>query len=169
PPEPTTTSVTAQNDVTPAEAAAALSGKLLWDGPRLDTLRLTSTRLQQIVTGYGSGSALPDQHSQGVELTYGGPANGAATDEYVRLQESPQPQMLYRFAGPERQPPAPGSMLISTSQVMATAPGSTQAVPTGATLWHGLLQQDGFYISIEATSHALLLDAAQTLVQFEES
>ena len=170
PPEPTATSVTAQRDVTAADAAAAFSGQLLWDGPRLDTLPLTSTTLQQIVTSYGSGSALPNQHSQGVELTYGEPVDATtAAADYVRLQESPQPQMLYRFAGPARQPPPPGSMLISTSQVMATAPGSTQAVPTGATLWYGLMQQDGIYLSIEATSHSLLLDAAQTLRPFEES
>jgi hypothetical protein len=169
PPEPTATSVTSQSDVTPAEAAAAFSGRLLWDGPTLDTLPLTSTTLQQIVTSYGSASALPDQHSQGVELTYGGPIDGTAAADYVRLQESLQPQMLYRFAGPERQPPPRGSMLISTSQVMTTAPGSTQAVPTGATLWYGLLQQDGFYLSIEATRHTLLLDAAQMLLPFEGS
>ena len=169
PPEPTATSVTSQSDVAPTDAAAPFSGRLLWNGPTLETLALTSTTLQQIVTSYGSTSALPDQHSQGVELTYGGPVNGTATAAYVRLQESPEPQMLYRFAGPGRQPPPPGSMLISTSQVMSTAPGSTQTVPTGATLWYGLLQQDGFYISIEATSHALLLDAAQTLVPFAGS
>lgn len=169
PPEPTATSVTSQSDVTPAQAATAFSGRLLWDRPTLDTLPLTSTTLQQIVTSYGSASALPDQHSQGVELTYGGPIDGTAAADYVRLQESLQPQMLYRFAGPERQPPPRGSMLISTSQVMTTAPGSTQAVPTGATLWYGLLQQDGFYLSIEATSHTLLLDAAQMLLPFEGS
>jgi hypothetical protein len=86
----------------------------------------------------------------------------------VRLRESLQPQMLYGFAGPGRQATTAGSMLVSASQIMATAPGSTQAVPTGATRWYGLLQQAGFYVSIEATSHALLLDAAQTLVSFGE-
>lgn len=169
PPEPISTSVTVQTDVTPGSAAAAFSGRLLWGGPTLDTLPLTSTKLQQIVTSYGNAAALPNQHSQGVELTYGSPTNEPTNAEYVRLQESAQPQMLYRFAGPERQPPSPGSLLVSTSQVMTATPGSTQAVPTGLTLWYGLLQQGAFYVSIEATSHALLLDAAQTLTQFEVS
>ena len=167
PPEPTATSVTSQTDVTPADASAAFAGRLLWDGATLDGLPLTVSTLQQIVTSYGAASTLPNQHSQGVELTYGAPVDGAGT-EYVRLRESLQPQMLYGFAGPGRQATTAGSMLVSASQIMATAPGSTQAVPTGATRWYGLLQQAGFYVSIEATSHALLLDAAQTLVSFGE-
>jgi hypothetical protein len=58
-------------------------------------------------------------------------------------------------------------MLVSSGQVMAAAPGKTQAVPTGKTLWYGLLQQDGVYVSIEATSKTQLLDSVRALTRFE--
>jgi hypothetical protein len=166
PPQPTATSVTSQEDVTPPDAAAAVAGRLLWDGASVDGLPLSASTLQQIVTGYGRKSGLPNQHSQGIEIAYGGPTDSNPNADYVKVRESVQPQMLYGFAGPERQAPGEGSMLVSTSEVMTTAPGSTQAVPTGKTLWYGLLQQGGVFVSIEATSHTLLLDSARALARY---
>jgi hypothetical protein len=165
-PEPQGTRVQAQQTATPADAAAALGGTLLWAGQSLAGLPLNQTTTEQIVTGYGAGSTTPDTHSVGVELVYGGPAdpNGAST--YVIVKQSTTPQMLYGFVGPERQALPSGQMLVLSSDVLTKAPGSTQATPTGATLWSGLLVQDGMYVSLEATSEALLLEAADALTGY---
>jgi hypothetical protein len=167
PPGSSVTSVSSQQTVAVGDAAAALGGQLLWAGQSVDGLQLTQTMLQQIVTGYAPHSGIPQGHSSGVELVYGGPTDPSSSADYVALKESLSPQMLYGFAVPEHQAPAPGSMLVSSSQVMTAAPGTTQAVPTGKTLWYGLLQQDGVYVSIEATSKTQLLDSARALTRFE--
>jgi hypothetical protein len=168
-PAPVTASVSSQQTVMPAGAAAALGGTLVWAGASIDGLPLNQTTVDQIVSGYGVSSGLPDAHSTGVELVYGGPADWNAATEYVTVKESTQPQMLYGLAGPQRQPPVAGSMLVSSSEVMTAVPGTTQAMPTGKTLWYGILEQDGMYLSLEATNESLLLDSARALTDFQGS
>jgi hypothetical protein len=123
--------------------------------------------LQQIVTGYGASSGVPPTHSQGVEVLYGGTIDWASAADYVVIKESVRPQMLYGFGGPFGTAPAAGSMATTHSEVSAAAPGSTQAVPTGKTIWRGQLQHDGVYVAIETTSKTLLLDAARALARVE--
>jgi hypothetical protein len=167
PPGPSGSSVSSQRTVAAGDAAAALGGQFLWAGQSVDGLQLNETMLQQIVTGYGRDSGIPYGHSTGVELVYGGPTDPSSSADYVTVRESLQAEMLYGFDGPERQAPAQGSMLVSSSQVMTAAPGTSQAVPTGKTLWYGLLEQDGVYVSSEATSKTLLLDSAHALTRFQ--
>jgi hypothetical protein len=164
---PVATSVKSKAVVAPTVAAAALNGRLLSAGPTLDGLPITSVTLQQIVTGYGASSGVPPTHSQGVEVLYGGTIDWASAADYVVIKESVRPQMLYGFGGPFGTAPTAGSMATTHSEVSATAPGSTQAVPTGKTIWRGQLQHDGVYVAIETTSKTLLLDAARVLARVE--
>jgi hypothetical protein len=160
---PVATSVTAQEHVAPTAAAAALGGRLVTDGPRLDGLPLSSVTLQRIVTGYGASSGVAPSHSQGVEVLYGGPIDWTSAADYAVLKQSPTPEMLYGYSGPFRNAPAAGSMAVSSSAISTTIAGSTHAVPTGKTIWRGQLRALGVYVSIEATSKQLLLDAARSL------
>jgi hypothetical protein len=148
PADPAAAEVTGQETTTPAAAAAAVDGRLLWAGEAVDGLPLATTTVQQITTGFGADSGIPYRHSQGVQLTYG----GAAADTVV-LKESTQPELLYGFAAPGRTAPAEGEMLVST----------VTALPSGASTWSGLLQHDGVYVTVQATSRTLLLDAARGL------
>jgi hypothetical protein len=99
-----------------------------------------------------------------VEIVYGGPTNLDARADYVVLRQSLQPEMLYGF---QAMVPAPmgGRMAVSSSEVSAVKPGTTTPVPTGKTIWHGVLEQGGVYVAIESTTRTLLLDAARQLAR----
>jgi hypothetical protein len=153
---PVATSVTGEQAVSQADAADALNGRLLLAGDTLDGLPLRQLTLQQIVTGYGSDSGVPPMHSQGVELTYGGAADWNTPGDYVVLKESLRQEMLYWFSGSVGQPPPEGNMLVST--IESSQPGIAHP-----TVWLGQLAENGIYVTIEATSKPLLVDAARTL------
>jgi hypothetical protein len=157
---PTASSVQGQMPASLADATQALGGHLLWPGASVDGVSFGSATVQRIVTGYGKSSGVPFTHSTGVELVYGGPVDvGGST--YVRVRESVRPEMLYGFDG-SRQAPPEGTMRVESSDVLMSGANAT-AVPSGAKIWRGLLQKDGLYVSLEATSRALLVDAARQL------
>jgi hypothetical protein len=158
---PVATSVKSERTTSLADASAALGGHLLWSGAMVDGLSFTEATVQQIVTGYGASSGVPVTHSTGVELVYGGPTTWNSSADYVVLRQSPRPEMLYGFARPGM-PPTDGRLRVESSDVLA-ATKAGKAVPTGKTLWRGCLVKDGVYVSIEATSKALLVDAARQL------
>lgn len=155
---PVATSVTGEQVVSQAEAAAALNGRLLLGGGTLDGLPLGQLTLQQIVTGYGADSGVPYTHSQGVEAVYGGPTDWNSPADYVVLKESLRPEMLYRFSGSLAQPPAEGDMLVS--KIESSQPGIAHP-----TIWLGQLAKNGVYVTVEATSKTLLVDAARSLAE----
>ena len=155
---PVATSVTGEHVVSRAAAAAALSGRLLLAGGRLDGLPLGQLTLQQIVTGYGADSGVPHTHSQGLEVVYGGPTGWASQADYVVLKESLRPEMLYRVSGSPTQPPAEGELLVSRVE-------SSQAGVAHPTIWLGQLAKNGVYVSVEATNKTLLVDAARSLAE----
>jgi hypothetical protein len=157
---PVATSVKSQQPASLADAAAALGGTLLWSGSSVGGLSFTQATVQQIVTGYGRSSGIPFTHSTGVELVYGGPTTWQSAADYVVVRQSPRPEMLYGFIRPGM-PPAAGRMWVESSAVLSGKGGV--AVPTGKTIWRGVLLKDGVYVSIEATSRALLLQAARQL------
>ena len=157
---PSASSVTSQKETTIDDAAAALGGHLLWAGDVVDGLGFGSATVHQIVTGYGKSTGVPFTHSRGVELVYGGPVHVDGST-YVRVRESVRPEMLYGFVE-ARQAPPDGTMRIESSDVLTSTANAT-AVPTGAQIWRGLLQKDGLYVSIEATSRTLLVDSARQL------
>ena len=164
---PVATSVTGEVTVSLEAAAAALEGKLLTAGATLDGLPRGPVTLRTIVTGYGADSGLPPTRSQAVELRYGGPIDRTANADYLLVKLSLEPQMLYRFVGAYREPPPEGTMVLQTMTVSAAAPGTTRAVPTGETIWLGQLRKSGVYVTIEATSKTLLIDAARALTRWD--
>jgi hypothetical protein len=119
--------------------------------------------LQHIVTGYGTGSGVAPRHSQGAEVLYGGPIDWTSAADYVVLKQSLRPEMLYGFSGPFRSAPEAGHMAVTSTAVSTAIAGSTHASPTGETIWRGQLRTHGVYVSLEATSKQLLLDAARSL------
>jgi hypothetical protein len=158
---PVAASVTSQTSATLDEAAAALGARLVWPGDRVGGLPFVSATVQRIVTGYGESSGVPFTHSFGVELVYGGPADHDGMTPFVRLRESRRPEMLYGF-GAARQAPAPGKMLMESSEVLSRGQGGA-ATTTGAKIWRGLLVKNGVYLSLQTTSRALLIDTAKQL------
>ena len=154
---PVATSVTGEQLVSQAAAAAALDGRLLLAGRSLDGLPLGQLTLQQIVTGYGVDSGVPHSHSQGVEVVYGGPTDWNSPADYVVLKEALRPEMLYRF-DPQQLAPAVGKMVVSTI-------ASGQVGVAHPTVWTGQLSNNGVYVTIEATSKPLLVDAARALAE----
>lgn len=155
---PVATSVTGEQAVSQADAVSALNGRLLLAGDTLDGLPLSQLTLQRIVTGYGADSGLPATHSLGVEVVYGGPTDWNSPADYVVLEESLRPQMLYRFSGPFAQPPGEGEMLVS--RIESSQPGIAHPA-----IWLGQLAQNGVYVIVEATSKTLLVDAARALTE----
>jgi hypothetical protein len=159
---PVATSVTSEQKASLADAAAALSGRLLWAGDSVDGLAFAEATVQRIVTGYGASSGVPFRHSTGVELVYGGPPKWESSADYVLVRESLRPEMLYGF-DVSRRPPASGLMRVESSSVVVATKAGAAAVPTGRTIWRGTLVKDGVYVALEATSRTLLLDAAEQL------
>jgi hypothetical protein len=152
---PVATSVTGERTVTQAAAASALNGRLLLTGGSLDGLPLGRPTLQQIVTGYGADSGVPHRHSRGVEVVYGGPTDWTSPADYVVLKESLRPEMLYRFDALS-EAPREGTVLVSMIE-------SSQVGVAHPTIWTGQLVKSGVYVTVEATSKALLVDAARGL------
>jgi hypothetical protein len=159
---PVATSVTSEQKASRPDVAAALAGRLLWAGDSVDGLVFADATVQQIVTGYGVSSGVPFRHSSGIELVYGGPPKWDSSADYVLVRESLRPEMLYGF-DVSRRPPASGLMRVESSDVVAAAKSGAAAVPTGRTIWRGILVKDGVYVAVEATSRTLLLDAAKQL------
>ena len=116
-----------------------------------------------IVSGYGPASTREPTRATGVEVVYGGPIDPALAHDYVRLQEALQPLMLYSYRFTfQGQAPHEGLLAVATSDVYdATQPGATSR-PAG-TLFAGYLLHNGVYVTIEATSKPLLLEAARAL------
>jgi hypothetical protein len=154
---PVATSVTGEKAVSQAAAAAALDGRLLLNGGALDGLPLSRLTLQQIVTGYGANSGVPPTHSYGIEAVYGGPTNWDSPADYVVLKESVRPEMLYRFSAPY-QAPVEDNMFVSKIE-------SSQVGIAHPTIWMGQLVKSGIYVTVEATSKTLLVDAARALAE----
>jgi hypothetical protein len=154
---PVATSVTAEQTVTQFVADSALNGRLLLAGRALDGLPLGQLTLQQIVTGYGADSGVPHRHSRGVEVVYGGPTDWTSPADYVVLKESLRPEMLYRFDALS-EAPREGTVLVSMIE-------SSQVGVAHPTIWMGQLVKSGVYVTVEATSKTLLVDAARALAE----
>jgi len=157
---PAASNVQGQTPASLDDATQALGGRLLWPGATVDGVSFDSATVQQIITGYGKTSGVPFTHSTGVELVYGGHVHVAGSP-YVRVREAVRPEMLYGF-GVSRQAPPEGTLRLESSDVLTMGPNAT-AAPSGAKIWRGLLHTDGLYVSLEATTRALLLDAARQL------
>jgi hypothetical protein len=159
--EPNSSRVTGEASASVAEATTALGGKLLTLGDAFQGLRRGAVTLETIVSGYGRQSSREPSEATGVEILYGGPVGPALEHGYVRLRESLEPLMLYmfRFQG---QSLREGSLAVATSDVYDATDPSRPARPVGK-LFAGQLLVDGVYVTIEATSKPLLLDAARTL------
>jgi hypothetical protein len=160
---PVATSVKSKSSASLSDASAALEDRLAWAGPSVDGLPFAEAVVQKIVTGYGESSGVPFTHSTGVEIRYGGPASWDSPADYVLLRQSLRPEMLYGFAGSRQAPTQEGQVLVSSSDVLTSKPGTTTAVPSGKKIWRGTLVRGGVYTAIEATSRVLLLDVARQL------
>lgn len=114
--------------VSRATANSVLGGRLLWLGPRLGELRLTTISVQSLQTTYGKGARIPLRRTHGVELLYARD-KGEAT---VRIAEALSPEPAYGWpAWLAGAPPAPASLYLSS------------APPFGA-----LLHRNGVYVTI---------------------
>jgi hypothetical protein len=144
------------------DAAGVLEGRLLWAGATLEGLQLREMTRREITTSYEADSGVAPTHSIGVEIYYG--ADERTLDDYVVLRQSLVPEMLYGFVGPYAEPPAEGSMLVSPIQWLTTPERGTRARPE-ATVWRGQLVKSGVYVTIDARTRSLLVEAARALTR----
>jgi hypothetical protein len=156
---PVITNVKSQRQVALSEAVRTLGGRLVWAGPSVAGLSLSSVKVQSIVTGYGVFSHLRPTHATGVELVYGAPVKQLGSDRFVRVQESRRPQMLYGFLA-ERATPKEGTMRVEMIEGSTLSAGK---VISHSTIWRGILVANRRYIQLETTSRRLLVQAARQL------
>jgi hypothetical protein len=161
--EPVSGRDTDEHEVSLGQADKALDGRLLGLGDSFEGLPLGDVTVSTIVSGYGPASTREPTRATGAEVVYGGPIDPALAHDYVRLQEALEPLMLYSYRFTfQGQTPHEGSLAIATSDVYdATRPGAPSR-PAG-TLFAGYLLHNDVYVTIEATSKPLLLEAARTL------
>jgi hypothetical protein len=157
---PIAASVPTTRPLSQGRAAAALDGKLLWLHSVFAKLPLAATSRQRIVTRYGTDHA--KRLSIGVELVYGGPVDETASERYIRLSESREPQLIYGFTGIYRAVPAAGVLRVSRIDSSGGRPANLGR-PAGTTIWRGQLKKGGVYVTLEATSKRLLVAAARNL------
>lgn len=142
-------------------ANAALGGRLVDAGDTLAGLPRREVNLETIVSSYGRESSREPTSAPGVQILYGGPIDLLAND-YVLVKQALEPLMPYRFRFLE-QPPREGSLAVASSTVHDARQQGRPARLVG-TLWAGHMLVRGVYVTIEATSKPLLIEAARTLV-----
>ena len=157
-----------EQEVSVEQADAALDGRLLGLGESFKGLPLGDVTEKTIVSGYGPASTREPTRATGVEIVYGGPIDPGLGHDYVRLQEALEPLMLYSYRFTfQGQAPHQGSLAVATSDVYdATQPGAPSR--RAGTVFAGYLLDKGVYVTIEATSKPLLLEAARTLQEVTE-
>jgi hypothetical protein len=133
-----------QGEVTPVEARDALERPALWLGPTFQGKDLATMTLLQFTQAPGprpDWNAPGNETWKGLNLVYGG-VNGqpAPNEPFVQIEE--QTRQSVRAGAP-----AEGSVLI-------------QGEGDGA---GGLLQKDGVYMLITASTRELILEAARAL------
>jgi hypothetical protein len=138
-------------------ASSALGGRLAWMGRRFAGLRLSEVRLDTIKTYYGPAGNLHVKSSKGVELLYG--ERGA---RYASLREATEPAFVYGFLRGSTLPPA-GRLLVRRVDVETAPKEGGRAVPTGTVVWQGQLVRGRLFVALEASSKALLLNAARSV------
>lgn len=141
-----------------AAAADALQHqRSLWAGTRIAHLNLGAIQLQQLSASHQRGET---HRSPGLALLYGTigpPARASQQQPYIEILEATGPEQAYAYAANGLSfnwyPLPPGGQLDLTQLRR----------PTGPPLWLGQLRHGHLYLTIEASSKALLLAAARAL------
>jgi hypothetical protein len=104
-------SVKSKRVVSPAEAAAALQGKVLWLGENWRDYRLVETRLVDLRIGYGALSEREPTNVTGVELDYGRTSGDGTIDkESVFTLRETTACIVYWGGACTEDPAQPGTM-----------------------------------------------------------
>lgn len=161
--EPVSARIVDEREVSVADADAALQRRLLDAGATLAGLPRSTVTLETVVSSYGRESSRAPTRAVGVEMLYGGPVDPRLQNDYVLVKQSLEPLLVYRFgfmgSGPA---PAAGSLAVTPNTVSAGIEAGKPARPVG-TLFIGQMLAGGVYVTIEATSKPLLVEAARTL------
>jgi hypothetical protein len=139
------------------QASAALGRRLVSPGAAVEDVQLSSSWIEKLETDYGpaTSGAAPTRVT-GVALLYGTkPPVPHEGERYVLVREAVGRQMAY---GPLPLIEPRAGELVVTPDDVTISPG-----PAHLTLWRGVLTADGLFVSIEATSKQLVLDAARSL------
>lgn len=146
--------------VTRQVAERALGRQARSIGSTFRKLPLIDARIDELTTGYGPLSGKRATRAPGVEFIYGdtgGPLNGNA---YIRVSEALSPQMAYGMQA-EAGTPEPEMLLVTRAENQTITNGGRTSARR--TLWFGFMQAGRLYVSLQASSRELLLDAARTL------
>lgn len=146
---PSTGEVTASNPIDTNQIASALGRPALWLGTSFAGLALSRADRETLTSSYTPGSTIPPEVGVGIRLDYGEPTQRGA-GRYLKVQESPQPQMAYGF--PEGR---------TFYQLPAPPDGQLALVDLGP-FSIGQLQRDGMYITLTGLPD-LVLKAAHSL------
>ncbi len=159
--EPVSARVVGEHEVSVGDADSAMRRRLLDAGVMLADLSRSKVTLETVVSSYGRESSREPTSAVGVEILYGGPIEFPPRNEYVLVKEALESLMPYRFPFQE-QPPQEGSLAV-TSMGVHEARGRGRPERLVGTVWFGQMLVRGVYVTIEATSKPLLIDAARTL------
>ena len=126
-------------------------------GAAVDDVQLSSSWIETLENDYGfAGSDAAPTRVTGVALLYGTKLPVPDDRErYVLVREAVGRQMAY---GPLPMiEPKAGELIVTPDDVTISRDSAH------LTLWRGVLTADGLFVSIEATSKQLVLDAARSL------
>lgn len=126
------------------EARKALDGKLVGGGASLAGLPIYEITSKTVAIGYGTDSGREPRRAPSVEFSYG---ETDGNDDLV-VGEALEPLMLYRFGLYGQDPPE----------------GSLSVIRLG-TRYLGRIRIAGLYVTIEAPSKQLAIDAARALAR----
>ncbi len=147
-------------------ATSALGRPGLWAAERLGGLPLIGIERQALTAGYPRRDHKQPIHHTGLQLSYGTLGPGRKLDwhqPFVEIQESSTPGMAYGFQSSPAGPltfngnPVPPLGWID----LLTAPSADNPDQ----IWMGQLQKDGVFVTIRASSRALLMHTARSLVR----
>jgi hypothetical protein len=148
-PSPTAGEVAATVHLTRSAAERALEGQARSLGATFRSLPLVDARLDTLTTGYGPRLHRRASRAPGVEFLYGDMRLGAGSP-FLRVSEALSPQVAYGM-----QP----TRTLARRHVVITRFESAGA----RSLWLGELRAARLWVSLEASSRLLVLEAAAAL------
>ena len=103
---PSISQVAAASPIAPVAASSLIGGRAFWLGEERNGLRLTTTRKEELTTGYGSASGREPVRSTGVAFEYARIADGGTAGDrpVVIIRQSAQCPFAYGWTCTARDP-----------------------------------------------------------------
>lgn len=159
-PPPSTSGGTVERSVAVPRGSVRFLGRfVLWAGPRSAGLELRLIQRQTLRRVYPKSTPRPRRLTSGVNLLYGSVRNGRPDwrGRFLEIQQAARPEPAYGFLSRSlrlEQVPRAGFLRVERRPLAGSS---------GRAMWVGQLRRDGRYVTLTASSRAILLAAARAL------